>query len=187
MTTTTQNPEIVMDHAVVLGLGSNLGASEEILRRAIGELRRFIGPLDVAPLYRSAPVSPIAQPDFLNTVALAREPADVPEPGEALAFVKALEHAAGRRPGPRFGPRPLDVDLLLWGSHVCDTPDLTLPHPRLAERRFVLAPLADLRPDLRLPPRGETAGEILARLGGGQEAERVGWSPAAARYTMTDK
>ncbi len=172
---------------MLLGLGSNVGSSEEILCWAIDEMRRFLGPLDVAPLYRSAPISPIVQPDFLNTVVAAREPADVPSPEEALAFVKSLERAAGRRPGPRFGPRPLDIDLLLWGTCRSRRPELTLPHPRLAERRFVLAPLADLRPHLRLPPRGETASEILARLGPGQEVERVGWSAAADRCTMTEK
>lgn len=178
---------MVMDHAVVLGLGSNVGPSEEILCWAIDQLRRFLGPLDAAPLYRSAPISPIAQPDFLNTVVVARKGAGVPPPEEALAFAKELERTAGRRGGPRFGPRTLDIDLLLWGSHISDRPELILPHPLLTERRFVLAPLADLWPDLRLPPRGESASEVLARLGGGQEVERLGWSPAAARYTMADK
>jgi len=85
---------------------------------------------------------------------------------------KALERAAGRRPGVRFGPRPLDIDLLLYGGLELATPELTLPHPRLRERRFMLQPLADLAPDLRLPPDGRTVRELLAEVQG-QAVERV--------------
>jgi 7,8-dihydro-6-hydroxymethylpterin-pyrophosphokinase len=82
-----------------------------------------------------------------------------------LALGKALELAAGRRPGARFGPRPLDVDLLLYGDLRSDAAEMTLPHPRLRERRFVLAPLAEIAPDLALPPDGARVAELLARLG----------------------
>ncbi len=91
-----------------------------------------------------------------------------------LGLAQALERAAGRRPGPRYGPRPLDIDLLLWGSRTSEAPDLTLPHPRLRERRFVLAPLAELAPDLRVPPDGATVAELLARVGQEDEVERIG-------------
>lgn len=99
-----------------------------------------------------------------------------------LALAKALEHAAGRRPGPRFGPRPLDIDLLLHGGRTSVAPELTLPHPRLRERRFVLEPLAEIAPDLPVPPDGVTVLELLARLPPEAGIERVGWrhpSPAA--------
>lgn len=86
------------------------------------------------------------------------------EPADLLAVAKALELAAGRRPGVRFGPRPLDVDLLLYGDRQSSAPELTLPHPRLRERRFVLAPLAEIAPDLRVPPDGATVRELLSRL-----------------------
>lgn len=84
-----------------------------------------------------------------------------------LGLCKALEHEAGRRRPPRtprWGPRPLDVDIVLWGDRVSDRPELTLPHPRLRERRFVLEPLAEIAPDLRVPPDGVTVRELLERL-----------------------
>lgn len=99
-------------------------------------------------------------------------------PEAVLALAKALERAAGRRRGVRFGPRPLDVDLLLYGSRTSSAPELTLPHPRLAERRFVLAPLAEIAPDWAVPPSGTTVAELLARLPGQDGVERIGWTGA---------
>ena len=130
----------------------------------------------MAPLYRTLPVSPIPQPSFWNTAVLAHT--DLP-PDAVLAIAKALELAAGRRRGPRLGPRPLDIDLLLWNGRLSAAPELTLPHPRLRDRRFVLAPLADIAPDLAVPPSGEAVAALLARSGDVGEAggvERIGWS-----------
>ncbi|MGB6362841.1 MAG: 2-amino-4-hydroxy-6-hydroxymethyldihydropteridine diphosphokinase, partial [Thermoanaerobaculia bacterium] len=93
-----------------------------------------------------------------------------------LALTKALEREAGRRRGPRFGPRPLDIDLLIYGEHVLQTPELCIPHPRLRERRFYLAPLADIAPHLRVPPDGVTVGELLDNLEDPHQVERVSWS-----------
>jgi 2-amino-4-hydroxy-6-hydroxymethyldihydropteridine diphosphokinase len=138
------------------------------------ELRAVLGGLRVASLYRSAPVSPIPQPDYLNTAAVGCASL---APEDLLAVAKALELAAGRRPGVRFGPRALDVDLLLWNGRLASRPELTLPHPRLRERRFVLAPLAEIAPELAVPPDGLRVRELLARLPPGQEVARVGWSP----------
>jgi 2-amino-4-hydroxy-6-hydroxymethyldihydropteridine diphosphokinase len=158
---------------------------EAALAAAVRALAAALGPVAVAPLYRSLPRSVRnldPQPPYLNTVLLAA--ADRP-PEDLLALGKALERAAGRRRGPRHGPRPLDVDLLLWGDRVSSAPELTLPHPSLADRRFVLAPLADLAPDLPVPPAGETVAALLARVGQEGEVERIGWSgppPAPARY-----
>lgn len=129
----------------------------------------------MASLYRTRPLSPVPQPDFLNTAAVAHTAL----PAEAvLALAKALERAAGRRRGARFGPRPLDVDLLTYGFHCSDAPELALPHPRLRERRFVLEPLAEIAPDLAVPPDGTTVRELLARLEGQPGVERIGWSVA---------
>lgn len=75
----------------------------------------------------------------------------------------------------RFGPRPLDVDVLVYGDVLSDRPELTLPHPRMRERRFVLAPLAEIAPDLALPPDGARVADLLARLGDRDPVERVEW------------
>ena len=168
---------------VALGLGGNLGDVEPALRRALAGLGAALGPLRIAPLYRSLPLIPMEvpgrsgpdplQPSYLNTAALAVT--DLP-PEEVLALAKSLERAAGRHPGPRYGPRPLDIDVLLWGDHIADAPDLTLPHPRLRERRFVLAPLADIAPDLRVPPDGATVADLLARVGQEDQVDRIGWT-----------
>lgn len=96
-------------------------------------------------------------------------------PDQVLAAAQALELAAGRRRGRRFGPRPLDVDLVLFGDRVSDRPELTLPHPRLEERRFVLVPLAELGPDRRVPPGRRTVAELLARVPAEGRVERLPW------------
>lgn len=145
---------------------------EQTLAWALRRLEASLGPLRVASLYRTAPVSPVPQPDFLNTAALARTALS---PEALLALAKALEREAGRRPGVRFGPRPLDVDLLLYGDLQIETPELTLPHPRVRERRFVLVPLAEIAPDLPVPPDGARVADLLARLGEGETVERVEW------------
>jgi 2-amino-4-hydroxy-6-hydroxymethyldihydropteridine diphosphokinase len=146
---------------VALALGGNLGPVESTLREALRQLEAVLGPLRAAPFFRTAAVSPLPQPDYLNTAAVG---ATALPPDAVLAVAKALERAADRRPGPRFGPRPLDVDLQLWGDLVLPHPELTLPHPRLHERRFVLEPLAAIAPDWRVPPDGRTVAELLAAL-----------------------
>lgn len=169
-TSTTRN-EVVF----ALALGGNLGPVEQTLRRALRDLEAALGPLHAAPLYRSAAVfgtsgiSGIPQPGFLNTAALGRTALP---PDAVLAVAKALERNAGRRRGRRFGPRPLDVDLLLYGDLQSAAPELTLPHPRLRERRFVLEPLGAIAPDLRVPPDGATVRELLGRVME-QEVKRV--------------
>ncbi len=100
------------------------------------------------------------QPDFLNAVATGRT---VLPPLDLLRLLRRLEAAAGRlRSGAPNGPRPLDLDLLLYGDRRIDLPELVVPHPRLGERRFVLAPLADLLPDLVVPGTGRTVASLLA-------------------------
>jgi 2-amino-4-hydroxy-6-hydroxymethyldihydropteridine diphosphokinase len=143
---------------VYLGLGSNQGDRPAHLRGALRALAALPGTQvqAVSALYESAPWGVTDQPPFLNAVAAittALAPADL------LQAVKRIERAAGRRAGRRWGPRPLDIDLLLYDDQRVDTPDLTIPHPRLAERRFVLAPLQDLRPDWQ-----DAAGRPLAAL-----------------------
>lgn len=149
---------------------------EQTLGWALRQLEASLGSLRIASLYRSSPLSPVPQPDFLNTAAVATTAL---EPEAVLALAKALELAAGRTPpalSRRFGPRPLDVDVLLYGDRTSDAPELTLPHPRLRERRFMLRPLAEIAPDWPVPPDGTPVRELLARLGETQELERIGWS-----------
>jgi 2-amino-4-hydroxy-6-hydroxymethyldihydropteridine diphosphokinase len=146
---------------------------EQTLGRALRELEAALGPLRIASLYRSSPLSPVSQPDYLNTAAVATTAL---EPEAVLALAKALELAAGRRLNVRFGPRPLDIDILLYGDRTSDAPELTLPHPRLRERRFMLEPLAEIAPDWPVPPDGTPVQDLLACLGTAQNLERIGWS-----------
>lgn len=154
-------------------MGGNVGDPERQLLDAARRLSAVLDSPRVAPLFRSEPVSPIPQPDYLNTALVGSTRL---EPEELLALAKSLERLAGRRVGPRFGPRPLDVDLLVHGELVRDGPELTLPHPRLAERRFYLEPLARIAPDLEVPPDGVTVAELLAGSSPGGALVEVGWS-----------
>jgi 2-amino-4-hydroxy-6-hydroxymethyldihydropteridine diphosphokinase len=160
---------------VAIALGANVGEPRRQLLSALTDLSRLLGPLAVAPLFRSAALSPIPQPDFLNSVVVARTALP---PGELLALLQSLERAAGRRPGPRLGPRPLDLDLLLWGDRHVTAPGLEVPHPRLAERGFVLAPLAAVLPELPLPCLGRTPTALLAALPADPSLVRVSWTGA---------
>jgi 2-amino-4-hydroxy-6-hydroxymethyldihydropteridine diphosphokinase len=153
--TTTDGPV-----EVAIGLGGNVGSPELAFGRALEGLAARVGRLAVSPLYVTAPVGGPPQPDFLNAAATFRTSLS---PLELLALLRRLETEAGReRLGERYGPRPLDLDILLYGDLEIDIPGLVIPHPRLAERRFVLAPLADLVPDLVVPGTGRTVASLLA-------------------------
>jgi 2-amino-4-hydroxy-6-hydroxymethyldihydropteridine diphosphokinase len=160
-----------------LGLGSNVGDRESQLRGAIDDLRgRGVEVEAVSSLYETEPVGEfLDQPDFLN--AAVRITTSL-EPDQLLDVCKAIEVEHGRAfGGPRHGPRPIDIDLLLLGDIEMSTDRLTLPHPEVTSRRFVLLPLLELDPDLRLPDGTELRG-ALENLGGGQRAERVGPLPS---------
>jgi 2-amino-4-hydroxy-6-hydroxymethyldihydropteridine diphosphokinase len=130
----------------------------------------------VSSLYETEPVGEILdQPDFLNAVVRIRTSL---EPEELLDACKAIEADHGRDfHGPRHAPRPIDIDLLLLGDVVLSTDRLTLPHPEVTSRRFVLLPLLELDPDLRLPDGTELRSAVEA-LGPGQRAERVAPPPS---------
>jgi len=125
-----------------LSLGSNLGDRRRQLREAVDSLP---GVVRVSPVYETEPVGGPPQPDYLNLVVEVETDLS---PRALLGLCHRLESAAGRMPGERWGPRPLDVDVLLVDDLVVDEPDLTIPHPRMQERRFVMAPLADIAPEL---------------------------------------
>jgi 2-amino-4-hydroxy-6-hydroxymethyldihydropteridine diphosphokinase len=156
-----------------LGLGSNVGDRAGHLRAAIGLLREHGVEVDaVSSLYETEPTGEILdQPDFLNAAARVRTSL---EPEELLDLCKAIEVEQGRMfGGPRHGPRPLDLDLLLLGELELRGERLTLPHPEVTSRRFVLKPLLELDPGLTLPD-GTSLADALEALGGDQRAERVG-------------
>jgi 2-amino-4-hydroxy-6-hydroxymethyldihydropteridine diphosphokinase len=162
-----------MDRSGYLGLGSNVGDREEHLRAAIRLLGEHGVEVEaVSSLYETEPVGEILdQPDFLNAAVRIRTAL---EPGRLLDLCKAIEAEQGRMfGGPRHGPRPLDVDLLLLGDLELESDRLTLPHPQVTSRRFVLLPLLELDPDVRLPD-GTRLADALASLGAGQRADRVG-------------
>ncbi|MBF6592357.1 MAG: 2-amino-4-hydroxy-6-hydroxymethyldihydropteridine diphosphokinase [Ktedonobacterales bacterium] len=149
-------------HRVYLGLGSNLGDRDALLRAALRALAPAVDILRVSSVYDTAPMLVTEQPRFHNLVAEGTTRLD------ALALLRAtqrVEAALGRRPGPRYGPRPMDIDLLLYDDLVLATPELTVPHPRMAERAFVLAPLAELVPERTHPVLGAAIATLLRRLG----------------------
>ncbi|MDP8904588.1 MAG: 2-amino-4-hydroxy-6-hydroxymethyldihydropteridine diphosphokinase [Chloroflexota bacterium] len=155
-----------------VGLGANVGDARENLRRALRALAALPGVRvrAVSSLYRTRPVGVTDQPDFLNAAAALDVPAARdPETGALalLAGLKELEQAIGREPRERWGPREIDLDLLLFGSHRINAgrPDghwLEVPHPHMSERLFVLAPLAELSPGLRPPGWNRTVSAARA-------------------------
>lgn len=148
---------------VYIGLGSNLGDRERAIQTALERLRgeEEIEVVAVSALRETDPVGYQDQPRFLNGVAALETQL---EPSALLGRLQAVERELGRdRSGPRFGPRTIDLDLLLYGDERIDEPDLVVPHPRLAERTFVLEPLAELDSALEVPGRGSVRA-LLARL-----------------------
>jgi 2-amino-4-hydroxy-6-hydroxymethyldihydropteridine diphosphokinase len=143
---------------VYLGLGSNLGDRLSLLEAALDQLEKLGTVTTCSSVYETAPWGVADQAAFLN-LCCALETTS--QPGELLASVKAIEEDLGRLPGPRWGPRPVDIDLLVWGDLAIDTAQLRIPHPRLTERAFVLAPLAEIAPDLIPPGQARTIRDLL--------------------------
>ena len=140
-----------------VGVGANLGDREATIRAALGALPGVVG---VSELRETEPVGVVDQPPFLNgAVALETELG----PRQLLETLLAIERDLGRERRERWGPRTIDLDLLLYGDETIDEPGLTVPHPRLHERRFALEPLLDLDPGLSIPGRGRVE-NLLAGL-----------------------
>ncbi len=145
---------------VFLALGSNLGDRAANLERALARLAPAVRIDRASPVYETAPMYVTDQPAFLN---MAVRGVTALAPRDLLRLAKGIEAALGREAGGlRFGPRPIDIDILFHGTLVMREPDLEIPHPRLAERAFVLRPLADIAAGLRHPALGRSVAGLLA-------------------------
>ena len=156
---------------VYLGLGSNVGDSEALLQSALDQLN---GPVlmlrRVSGIYETEPIGLREQRWFLN---LAAEFETELFPKQLLHRMQKVERELGRRRTVRNGPRTIDIDILLYGNAIVQTDELEIPHPRYRERRFTLAPLAELNPELRDPVTHKTVAELLAGLKGQAIRKRV--------------
>jgi 2-amino-4-hydroxy-6-hydroxymethyldihydropteridine diphosphokinase len=148
---------------VFVGLGSNLGERETMVRSALDELAKLPQTTLVraSSLYDTEPVGEVEQPNFLNAVAQL----DTGLTARQLLWnLQLVEQRLGRARSQKWGPRTIDLDLLLYGNQIVDEPDLRVPHPEMAKRSFVLVPLIELDPLLVHPESGETLVALLARL-----------------------
>lgn len=148
-------------NTVVLGLGSNQGDRVRYLERALGALIMEIKLEKVSSIYETEPMGLREQPLFLNLVCIGVTRL---KPAGLLEFIQRVEKSLGRVRRERFGPRTIDVDILTYEDQVIEKPDLEVPHPRMAERAFVLQPLAEVAPEWRHPVSGKTAKELLKDL-----------------------
>lgn len=148
-------------HTALIGIGANLGQPRDQITSAMASLARLphTSVLRSSSLYRSAPVGKTDQPDFFNAAALITTFLD---PTELLRSLLEIEHDHGRTRALRNGPRTLDLDLLLYDDRIIDAPGLSVPHPRMHERRFVLDPAVEIDPDCVIPGRGP-ARDLLAQ------------------------
>ena len=163
------------DEYAFVALGSNLGDSASILRRAFQKLQDFsVEPLVRSSIWKTTPVDcPPGSPPFLNAVvALMLDLTETPE--HLLSKLKAVEVEFGRGPKAVTNePRPLDLDLIAFGLEVRQSDSLTLPHPRAHRRRFVLQPLAEIAPDFVLPNQQQTVAELLQQLDSSETVIRL--------------
>lgn len=166
---------------VFLGLGSNLGDSAENLVRAAALLeRKGLRIVRSSSVYRTEPVGVKDQPWFLNQIVEVETDFS---PSRLIKTAKTIERAMGRKPGPKNGPRPIDIDVLLAGDLVLKNPDLEIPHARMAERRFVLVPFAEIAPAAVHPIAKKTIRTLLRVCPDRSRVRRIGLSGSERRYS----
>lgn len=160
------------EHTAYLGLGSNLGNKKENIKKALTVLGKKPGItlLQYSSIYLTEPVGVSRQPDFYNCVAMIKTTLS---PHSLLSAVKRIESELGREPDSHFLPRPIDIDILLYGDTEVDSLDLMIPHSRLSKRAFVLVPLLEINPDLIHPISFKPLREYLTDIDPPQKVERV--------------
>lgn len=146
---------------IYLGLGSNLGRREENLQKALASLVPDITVTKISAIYETEPMYVQNQPKFLNMVCEAKTEL---APMQVLHKLQMAEREGGREEYTHNKPRPIDIDLLFYGTEVVKTPELTIPHPKIPERAFVLDPMSEIAPDFVHPVLGETISQLRTRL-----------------------
>jgi len=159
-----------MPISAYLSLGSNIGNRESYLGDAIARLRALGRVAAISSLYETEPVEFTDQPWFLNCVVLLETNAT---PAQLLANLLAIEQEMGRVRNQEKGPRTIDIDILLFGETTLDSPELTIPHPAMHQRRFVLEPLAEIAPEIQHPILKETMRRLLEELPAGQIVRKL--------------
>jgi 2-amino-4-hydroxy-6-hydroxymethyldihydropteridine diphosphokinase len=158
-----------------IGIGSNVGDREENCRKAVELLREAGTVTAVSSFYETEPIGLPDQREFINAVAAVETSSP---PNELLQVCRAIEERLGRKRGVRWGPRTADLDILLYGDAVLHLPDLEVPHPRMFERTFVLAPLAEIAPGAVHPLLKKTVAQLLAEV---REPQRIAKLPPLNR------
>jgi len=169
---------------IFLGLGSNLGDSAANLAEAVERLgRKGLRVIRASSIYKTEPVGLKGQPWFLNQVVEVETDFS---PARLLKTAKSIERGMGRKPGPKNGPRTIDIDILMAGDIVLKTADLEIPHARMAERRFVLVPLAEIAPAAVHSLKKKTTKTLLRNCPDRSKVIRIGLSGSERKYSGRD-